>query len=168
LTIGVCPLSRLEETVAATGAARVLSLLSDGTDAATPSGIEPSDHLILRFHDLVEPLVGHVHPRDSHVADALAFAAKDDGPIVVHCYAGISRSTAMAFAIACARQPYRDEAEIARLLRTESPMATPNRLIVALADDALGRGGRMVAAIDAIGRGADAFEGLPFVLGERR
>ncbi|MFC7051439.1 tyrosine phosphatase family protein [Hansschlegelia quercus] len=168
MTIGVCPLSRLEETVAATGAARVLSLLSDGTDAATPAGIEPANHLVLRFHDLVEPLVGHVHPRESHIAEALTFAAEDDGPIVVHCYAGISRSTAMAFAIACARRPGRDEAEIARALREASPTATPNRLIVALVDKALGRNGRMVAAIDAIGRGADAFEGRPFVLREQR
>jgi predicted protein tyrosine phosphatase len=33
-----------------------------------------------------------------------------------------------------------------------------------LADDVLGREGRMVKAIGKIGRGADAFEGTPFVL----
>jgi predicted protein tyrosine phosphatase len=35
---------------------------------------------------------------------------------------------------------------------------------VSLADHMMGRGGRMVAAIDAIGRGVDAYEGHPFRL----
>ena len=51
---------------------------------------------------------------------------------------------------------------IARELRTRAPFATPNGRLVALADALLGRKGRMVAAIRAIGRGADAFEGMPF------
>jgi hypothetical protein len=45
-----------------------------------------------------------------------------------------------------------------------SPTATPNRRLVALADRRLGREGRMAAAIAAIGRGADCFEGAPFAL----
>ena len=53
---------------------------------------------------------------------------------------------------------------LAALLRQRAPSATPNRRIVEIADRLLGRDGRMVAAIDAIGRGADAFEGTPFAL----
>jgi predicted protein tyrosine phosphatase len=82
----------------------------------------------------------------------------------VHCYAGISRSTAAAYVIAAALQPERDESELARELRTRSPTATPNPLIVAHADKLLGREGRMVSAIRAIGRGKEAFEGTPFML----
>lgn len=161
--IAVCPLSRLSETIAAARARRVLSLLSQDMAAPSLPGIAPDDHLTLRFHDIVEPMSGYVHPCESHVAEALAFAV-GPAPIVVHCYAGISRSTAMAFAIACAREPSRNERELAAALRRASPMATPNRLIVRLADDALGRRGRMSAAIAAIGRGEDAFEGFPFTL----
>jgi predicted protein tyrosine phosphatase len=54
--------------------------------------------------------------------------------------------------------------EIARELRRVSPTATPNRRLVAIADDRLGRDGRMSAAIAAIGRGADCYEGAPFAL----
>ncbi|HEY0293378.1 MAG TPA: protein-tyrosine phosphatase family protein [Hansschlegelia sp.] len=162
--IVVCPISKLSETVASVGARRVLSLVSAGTTVERPAPVAPIDHLTLTFHDIAEPLEGHVHPSESHIADALAFAASADGPIVVHCYAGISRSTAMAFAIACARDPERDERLIASALRKASRTATPNRLIVRLADEALGREGRMVAAIAEIGRGADAFEGEPFAL----
>jgi predicted protein tyrosine phosphatase len=57
-----------------------------------------------------------------------------------------------------------DEEELALELRRASPSATPNRLIVSLADDILGRQGRMVKAVEKIGRGADAFEGTPFIL----
>jgi len=65
---------------------------------------------------------------------------------------------------ACALNPQREELAIAQALRLASPSATPNLRIVALADRALGRGGRMTAAIEHIGRGVLAFEGDPFRL----
>ena len=86
--------------------------------------------------------------------------------MVIHCWAGVSRSTASAFAAACALNPHRDEIEIARKLRAASPNASPNRLIVALADKALGREGRMMRALEEIGPAAMMVEGKPFVLKE--
>jgi predicted protein tyrosine phosphatase len=83
-------------------------------------------------------------------------------PMVIHCYAGISRSTAAAYAVACALRPSVEEADLAQELRRLAPSATPNRLFVEIADRLLGRGGRMSAAIAGIGRGAEAFEGTPF------
>ncbi|GLK56486.1 putative protein tyrosine phosphatase [Methylopila capsulata] len=160
----VCPASQLEDSVARYGVKRVLTLTSGGLPTPRPAGVAAEDHLTVTFHDLLGARDGHVAPGAAHVAEALAFAARDDLPLLVHCYAGVSRSPAMAYAIACARAPDRDEAEIAQELRRLSPSATPNALVVALADDALGRGGRMRAAIAAIGRGEDAFEGEVFVL----
>ena len=85
-------------------------------------------------------------------------------PMVIHCYAGISRSTASAFASICALSPHRDERSIAQALRRASPTATPNTRIVSLADRLLGRDGRMIAAIETIGPGAFAAEAEPFRL----
>ncbi len=85
-------------------------------------------------------------------------------PMVIHCFAGVSRSTAAAFIAACALKPERDEFAIARAIREASPTATPNARLVALADEALGRKGRMNDAIVRIGRGEECFEGTPFVL----
>jgi predicted protein tyrosine phosphatase len=85
-------------------------------------------------------------------------------PLVVHCYAGISRSSAAAYTTACALNPNRDEAEIAKALRRASAIATPNIRIVELADAALGRKGRMVRAIEGIGLGQSALEGIPYRL----
>ena len=61
-----------------------------------------------------------------------------------------------------------DEEELAWRLRKASSSPTPNRLIVSFTDQLLGRNGRMVRAIDRIGRGADAFEGAPFFLSADR
>ena len=81
-----------------------------------------------------------------------------------HCWAGISRSTAAAYIAACALAPDRDEAALALVAAGGLPSATPNARLVALADDLLGRQGRMVDAIRAIGRGCEAMEGTPFML----
>jgi predicted protein tyrosine phosphatase len=114
--------------------------------------------------DISEPLDGFVAPSSDHIDRVLAFVRGWDrqAPLVVHCYAGISRSTASAFAAACALNPKRDEAEIAHSIRNASPTAFPNRLIVSLADRALGRDGRMLRALDEIGPGNMSIEGTPF------
>lgn len=162
----VCPLSRLEETVARTRAERVVSLLADGTAMARPATIAPHHHLLLSMHDIVEIQPEMTPPGQAHVERLLGFAREwsRERATVVHCFAGISRSTAAAYIIASALAPDRDEHELARALRLASPSATPNPRLVALADDLLGRRGRMVEAIAAIGRGAEAFEGTPFEL----
>lgn len=158
----VCPITRIAEVASGHRPRRMLSLIGGDAAVERPPCIEPDDHLTLRFNDIAEPLAGYVTPSADHVSQALAFASSGDGPILIHCYAGVSRSTAMAYAVACAREPDRCERELAQTLRRLSPTATPNRLIVRLADEALGREGRMVEAIAEIGRGRDAFEGEPF------
>jgi predicted protein tyrosine phosphatase len=164
--IHVCSLARLHETVEDTGARHVVSLLADEDRIERPSAIVEENHLWLRLHDISSPLDGYIMPDDEHVADLLKFVRRWDrrAPLVVHCYAGISRSTASAYATVCALNPHRDEASIAHALRRASPTATPNIRIVSLADRMLGRDGRMIAAIETIGRGEIAIEGNPFRL----
>jgi predicted protein tyrosine phosphatase len=144
----------------------VLSLLAVGTEVTRPASIARENHLHLVMHDIAVAQDGMTMPGEDHVRNLLAFARRWDRakPMVVHCYAGISRSTASAYIIAAALAPKRDEVELAQTLRTLSPSATPNPRLVAVADTLLSRQGRMIEAIEAIGRGADAFEGTPFVL----
>ena len=165
-TLHVCPLSRLVETVAATGASHVVTLIGRETCVECPSSIHPERHLVIAVSDIVEPLDGHVLPGAEHVETLLAFVRRweREKPLVFHCFAGISRSTAGAYIAACALAPERTEDEIAQALREASPTATPNARMIAVADDLLGRSGRMVEAVRRIGRGAEGFEGLPFTL----
>jgi predicted protein tyrosine phosphatase len=164
--IHVCSLSRLRKTVEDTGARHVVSLVTDEVWVERPTAILEENHLWLRLHDISSPLDGHILPDEEHVADLLSFVRRWDRrtPLVMHCYAGISRSTASAFASVCALNPRRDEDAIAQALRRASPTATPNIRIVSLADRLLGRDGRMVAAIETIGRGVTADEADPFRL----
>jgi predicted protein tyrosine phosphatase len=164
--IHVCSLARLHETVEDTGARHVVSLIGDEDHVERPRAIVAENHLWLRLHDISAPLDGYIMPDEEHISDLLSFVRRWDRrtPLVVHCYAGISRSTASAFASVCALNPHRDEESIALALRRASPTATPNIRIVSLADRLLGRDGRMVAAIETIGRGIMAAEATPFRL----
>ena len=164
--IHVCSLANLHRTVEEYGARHVVTLLRDVHLVQRPATIVEANHLILGLDDIHEPCNGYVAPCDEHVSKLIGFVRGWDrtAPMVVHCYAGISRSTAGAFVAACALNPGRGELHIAQELRRRSDTASPNRRIVSIADDLLGRNGRMVDAINAIGPGATAYEANPFRL----
>ena len=163
--IHVCSLARLHDTVASTGARHVVSLLGLEDNLRRPATVLPENHLWLQLHDISTPLEGFIMPQAEHIEALIAFVRgwRREAPLVMHCYAGVSRSTAAAYVAVCTLNPGRSEASIAQALRRASPTATPNIRIVALADDMLGRNGRMVDAIAAIGPGALA-EARPFRL----
>jgi predicted protein tyrosine phosphatase len=160
----VSSLSRLHETTEAEGPSHVMTLINVGTQVIRPPSIAPERHLFIGMSDITAEMQGHVLPGHEHVERLIAFARQWEQmrPLLIHCWAGVSRSTAAAYISACALSPHRDEAQAARALRAASPSATPNARLVAIADEMLGRQGRMIAGIAAIGRGADCFEGAPF------
>jgi len=164
--IHVCSLARLHDTVRETGARHVVTLIKDVSLVHRPATITAENHLLLDMDDINDHIEGYVVPAEEHVGELLRFVRAWDraNPLVVHCYAGISRSTAGAFVTACALNPRRDELSIARALRAASHTATPNLRIVRLADQMLGRDGRMLRAIDAIGPGMAAYASEPFRL----
>lgn len=147
----------------------VVSLLSPQEIHLADYGHAPERHLRIAVHDLRaahEDTERDTPPAREHIDSLLAFASgwTSEAPILVHCWAGISRSTAAAFTIACARNPEVDEAEIALALRAASQTAWPNPRLVAFADAALGRNGRMVAALELMGDPIDFENWRPFHL----
>ena len=164
--IHVCSLARLHDTVHQTGALHIVTMLKDTDRVERPDHILESNHLILGMDDITSEMDGYVTPCEEHVGRLLSFVRGWDRakPLVMHCYAGISRSTAGAYVAACALNAERSELTIARELRGASTTATPNARLVSLADRMLGRDGRMVAAIESIGRGITANEAEPFRL----
>ena len=164
--IHVCSLARLYATVDATKARHIVTLLRLTDRVTRPSHIAPENHLVLGVDDIAEPRDGYTVPGEEHVERLIDFVGSWDRttPMVVHCFAGISRSTAGAYVAACALNPQRDELEIAQAIRDVSRTAQPNARIVSIADRLLKRDGRMVRALETIGPAHFAEEGVPFRL----
>jgi predicted protein tyrosine phosphatase len=162
----VCSLRAAQEQVAFNNAGKAISILSPGSDFPKFETLQLHDHLCLSFNDVAVQSPGLAAPQSHDMQKLLTFIKSWDKkqPMLIHCWAGVSRSTAAAYIATCMLQPKRAEDELAYELRSASPSATPNPMLVALADEALGREGRMRRAIDAIGRGANAYEGGPFSL----
>lgn len=149
----VAPLSSLNETLTAHAPSHLVSLLSPEHMIETPAGFPVASHLKLGVNDIVDPAAGTAPPARDHIEQLLAFSRGWDGrqPLLIHCWAGISRSMASAYTVLCDRLGPGREIEIARAIRLRAPHAQPNRLLVQHADAALGRQGRMVLALNSMG-----------------
>jgi len=97
------------------------------------------------FADTIVPTHPHA-PRPEDVKRILDFTKKlpAKAKVLVHCHAGVSRSTAIAYAIFCQHTP--PGVEMENLLYVESlrDLVMPNRLIIELADKVLKRKGGML------------------------
>lgn len=164
--IVVCGLNAAQAQITLHAAKHVISILGPETPHRDFTGVDAAQHLRLTFNDINVETHGLIAAQSSDAAKLVKFIGDWDrgSPLLIHCWAGISRSTASAFTALCVLRPYADELELAQELRDASPSATPNRLITMQVDQFLGRKGRMLQAVEAIGRGADAFEGAPFIL----
>lgn len=173
----VCGLSDVPRAVQVFKANALVSVLHPDLIPETPADVPASNHFRLHVDDIDGPFSGLTHATPDGVAALCRFAQQwrdghlPSGPgsardraLVVHCFVGVSRSTAAAFAMMCAFNPAQPERKLANYLRSASPAASPNRLIVELADHALGRNGRMINAIRAIGAGSAAAKPSPFAL----
>ena len=169
MSIIVCPLSRAPQIARDKKPSRVVSLLDPASSFPVLVGYGDDRHLCVEVHDINEEATGMDACCDERIRRIIAFVSDWDrrDPMLIHCYAGISRSTATAYIAACVHNPDADELKIAQALRSASAAAWPNRRFVALADAELGRGGRMSQAIADIGDGHnwyDIGENEPFVL----
>ncbi|MCT4654774.1 MAG: tyrosine protein phosphatase [Cohaesibacter sp.] len=162
----VCSLARMPGLVEQVGASHLVSVINTDMEVIRPNCIAPERHLFLGMNDIIVDTPGFERGSKHQVSQLIAFFRAWDRqkPLVLHCWAGVSRSTASAYIAACALNPDMDEDTIAQDLRKASPSATPNQWLVALADDQLGRKGRMLDAIERIGRGANCFEGDVFAM----
>lgn len=164
--IHVCPLAELDDIVGVQRPSHIVSLVSPSMPEIAGGSIAGAQYLRLGINDITAPREGYVLAQEEDVASLVAFVATwpRARPLVMHCWFGVSRSPAAAYIAACALAPEADEVMIAADLRKQAPFATPNPRLVALADKLLARKGRMITAIDAIGRGSEVSTGLPFVL----
>jgi predicted protein tyrosine phosphatase len=132
----------------------VLSILDPGyPEPADFAAYGPHKRLTLRFDDIIAPAAGMAPPESHHIEALLEFGkglASTDDPLnhlLVHCHAGISRSTASMTILLAEARPEADEDSLFAHIREIRAQAWPNSRMIGLADDLLGRGGKLVAAL---------------------
>lgn len=149
----VCGLHELEEH-RAEAPAHLISILDPGTERS-PHLDDFGSCRIHRFdfHDVIDPDRAERPPTAADVEAILELGeavpdpeAAVTGALLVHCYMGISRSTA-ALSILLAARHRGPEEEIFALVRRIRAQAWPNLLMIRHADRLLGRGGRLEAAL---------------------
>jgi predicted protein tyrosine phosphatase len=153
----VCVCSRARATRIVNGqepsppVATLISICDPGQPAVT-GHLLPDRVLKLEFYDTLIPS-DPLGPTAEDVEQVLAFATEarsTGGMCLVHCQAGISRSTATAVLLfASWFGPGREEDAAQAVLRLV-PHAMPNPLLIALGDAKLGRQGALQAAVDEV------------------
>jgi len=131
----------------------LISLVPMEEQPITPSGVDPARHLRLLIHDITTSDDASILPQAEHIQTLIDFIRgwkQQDGPLLLHCIAGVSRSPAAALITLVTLAPGH-EREAARALRRAGPHFMPNRRMIQLADDILGTGGRLLAACAAMG-----------------
>ena len=104
------------------------------------------------FDDIEEEHPDFHPPKKEQIREVLDFGAElDEGAnLLVHCMAGVSRSTACAMAILARHSGPGSERQIAEYIRKIRPRAMPNRLVLSHADELLERDGALLGACDAV------------------
>ena len=156
----ICGLDELRAH-AKTPVTHVLSILDPETPMprAFESYAALRRHWVLRFHDVSAPIGDAQAPEQADVEQILAFAAElqaGAGPgahLLVHCHAGVSRSTAAAAILLAQRNPGK-EAEAFRHVARIRPGAWPNRRMVEIADRLMHREGRLIEGLRTMRAGA--------------
>ena len=135
------------------GVTHVLSILDPGwPDPVAFADFPPHRREALRFDDVIAELPGVVAPSAVDVAALLAFGreaaeAGAAGHVLIHCHAGVSRSTASAALLLAQADPARPAAAIFDEIGRLRPRAWPNLRLLELGEAALGRQGEIVPAV---------------------
>jgi predicted protein tyrosine phosphatase len=105
------------------------------------------DHLVLRFEDIDGHDPELAGPDLHHVEQAVLFAREySDRELMIHCHAGVCRSTALGLAIISDRLGAGHETKAVEMLLATNPNAVPNLIMISMADRLLTRDGALVEA----------------------
>lgn len=156
--VTVCGIEELAGHCGA-GVSHVLSILDPDWPVPEAFGsFGEHEKLELRFHDAIEDAPDMTPPREEHVAQLLAFGRDlmaeppADAHLLVHCHAGISRSTAAMALILAQGLPDLPACEILGEVLRIRPKAWPNLRMIEIGDSMLARNGAMIAAAHQIYR----------------
>ena len=96
------------------------------------------EQLVLRMDDISVPMNNCIEPQEEHILQALSFADQiGDGSLLIHCHAGISRSSAVALAIIAKKLGDGKERDSVKTLEKINPHSRQNKSIVWMTDEIL-------------------------------
>jgi predicted protein tyrosine phosphatase len=127
--------------------------ICDPTEESPPGYTQVSHRLRLEFDDITTPCDD---PEDVLAAPADILQVIDftqamracGGDVLIHCFAGVSRSTAVALIVYAVLLGVGKEEEALAYVLKARPQAEPNPWIVELADEALGRKGKLLQVVE--------------------
>jgi predicted protein tyrosine phosphatase len=157
--ITVCGLGELPDH-RGVGVTHVLSILDPEWPVPNAFGsFGEHKRLELRFHDVIEETHGMIAPREAHVLQLLQFGRdlraeppSSGAHLLVHCHAGVSRSTAAMILMVAQGRPDVAASVVAQEVFRGRQKAWPNLLMMEMGDRLLGRGGELVEAAKEIYR----------------
>jgi len=121
--------------------------IGDGDDPL-PEGYDNAERRVrLRIADVVTA-EGATEEDVRRIVQLAEQLQSESGTLLIHCEAGISRSTATALIIHACWLGQGCEDEAMQRVIEQRPYAIPNRRMVALADSFLGLNGRLLEARD--------------------
>lgn len=145
-TLHICPLIEVPQVIKTYAPSHVVSLIHLRDGSQLPEEIKQANALHLNFDDIESPQDGCIYPDMAHMAPLVEFLRSWDANehILIHCWQGISRSVATGLILLAMHAPGRERLQAQRL-HGAMPFARPNRRLLALADEYLGRQGEIIA-----------------------
>ncbi|MDB4831651.1 hypothetical protein OAH28_03110 [Hyphomicrobiales bacterium] len=166
MKIVISPLSLANKMIDKYNANYIISILSPGALFPVFNNIKDEDHLKLSFNDIISPRQNLIEPSLEHVKSIINFSKRCDksDTLLIHCYAGISRSTAAALILYSYYKNNLSADSMAIELMSLSPCANPNSLLLAFGDRVIGNKNTLMQCHILLKRPKLAYENEPFIL----
>lgn len=151
MQIFVSSLDRVYSTICSRGITHVLTLLTldEREYLRIPSFFDRDNHLFLDMEDVIDHN-SYNAPKKDQIDHALNWARRlpSDARLLVHCFGGVSRSTATALAILVQENGLASIDESLAWLLEHRPVACPNPIITKYADELLNANGKLFDAVE--------------------
>jgi predicted protein tyrosine phosphatase len=161
-----CPMHKLPETITICGTLDLERFSNSDVDYVVsildPDFVEPNvfrtfgkhKRLTLRFHDIVEEVPNLIAPQVHHISELLEFGrtimAESGRHLLIHCFAGVCRSTAAAALLLAQEEPERTPADAVERMLQIAPHAWPNVRMIAIGDEILNYNNALVDAVESL------------------
>ncbi len=147
----VCAKSEVKKTAKRFNATHIISLLDPHDHIFRPPAIDPKNHLTLNFLDEENENISF-GPKDWHAKSILDFGTRlpHDARVIVHCHAGICRSTSAALALWLQANGLDRLEEAENWLHSVRPIAIPNSLLTKHFDNELNLNGKLINLVSEI------------------